>query len=153
MYHPCVLSLAVTTGKFSSTAELLHCFDLMNIHDQAEREGGSLLHGSSLTCCCRSSHEGVLQRKQRFAFVADARYRCVYISAMDLRCCHKLVQTHLICTCFNYVEQQNCSLFGVSLTATSIHFQMHIQLWFTGNRLSKVALDSIYVFRLYAKGS
>lgn len=40
IYNPCVLSLAVTPGKFSSTAELLCCFDLMNIHDQAEGERG-----------------------------------------------------------------------------------------------------------------
>ena len=43
MYNPCVLSLAVTAVKFSSTAELLCCFDLMNIHDRAEREGGCFM--------------------------------------------------------------------------------------------------------------
>lgn len=31
-HNSCVLSLAVTLGKFNSAAELLCCLDLMNIH-------------------------------------------------------------------------------------------------------------------------
>lgn len=50
IYNPCVSSLAGTPGKFSHTAELLCCSDLMNIHEHAEREGGRLDHGSILMC-------------------------------------------------------------------------------------------------------
>lgn len=55
MHNPCVLSLAVTPGKFSSTAELLCCFDLMNIHYRAGRgrESGSWQHFGHVAAAAR----------------------------------------------------------------------------------------------------
>lgn len=50
-------------GEIQQRSRVTLLFDLMNIHDQAERDGGSLVHGSVSTCCC-SSDEELLQRKE-----------------------------------------------------------------------------------------